>query len=296
MDIQDLLIFQTVAQESSISRAAQKLSYAQSNITMRIQKLEGELGTPLFYRHRRGVTLSSAGHLLLDYTQKILNLMDEASKAVKREGEGLKGTLKMGAIDSVLTTRLPPVLSAFHEVYPDVQICIETASSASLIRSVLNYELEGAFVAGEVDHPDLIEKVLFLEELVVIRKTSSTNRDTDFANQTLLIFNRGCTYRCRLEQWLDEEGFTPLSLIEFASAEGKLECVKAGLGSAVVTKSMAQKFMDGKQLVVEPIPEAYSLVPTVFIRRKNVFLSKAVEEFLKIATSLSAESGSDSCS
>ncbi|MNE83830.1 HTH-type transcriptional regulator YofA [compost metagenome] len=67
-------MFQAVAEEGSISKAAQSLNYVQSNVTARIQQLEQELGTPLFYRHSRGITLTSAGQTLMEYTVRIFNL------------------------------------------------------------------------------------------------------------------------------------------------------------------------------------------------------------------------------
>jgi DNA-binding transcriptional LysR family regulator len=77
----DLRVFQAVANEGSITKAAAKLNYVQSNVTSRIQQLETDLQTVLFHRHNRGMTLTSSGKSLLEYANKILGLLEEASKA-----------------------------------------------------------------------------------------------------------------------------------------------------------------------------------------------------------------------
>jgi DNA-binding transcriptional LysR family regulator len=72
MESADLRIFQMVAREGSITKAALRLDYVQSNVTARVQQLESELGTVLFFRHNRGMTLSSSGKTLLVYADKIV--------------------------------------------------------------------------------------------------------------------------------------------------------------------------------------------------------------------------------
>lgn len=75
MESGDLRVFQMVAREGTITKAALQLGYVQSNVTARIQQLEAELGTTLFLRHNRGMTLSASGKLLLDYANKIIGLL-----------------------------------------------------------------------------------------------------------------------------------------------------------------------------------------------------------------------------
>ncbi|WKL02154.1 LysR family transcriptional regulator [Paenibacillus amylolyticus] len=83
MDIHLLEIFIQAAREGSISKTAKKLNYAQSNVTNKVQQLEAELQTTLFYRHKKGITLTPSGEVLVSYTEKILNMMDEARAAVR---------------------------------------------------------------------------------------------------------------------------------------------------------------------------------------------------------------------
>ncbi|WP_309244149.1 LysR family transcriptional regulator, partial [Paenibacillus sp. GbtcB18] len=65
-------MFQSVADRGRVSGAAKVLNYEQSNVTARIKHLENELKTPLFYRHKRGMTLTAEGRKMLVYVNKIL--------------------------------------------------------------------------------------------------------------------------------------------------------------------------------------------------------------------------------
>src|SRR5689334_4690355 len=82
MESSDLRIFEAVARAGGITRAAADLNTVQSNVTARLRLLERELGTPLFFRHSRGVTLTPAGRELLPYASKIGALLAEARRAL----------------------------------------------------------------------------------------------------------------------------------------------------------------------------------------------------------------------
>src|SRR5438445_11922769 len=95
MDAGDLRVFEAVARLGGMNRAAAELNTVQSNVTARIRLLEEALGTPLFHRHSRGVTLTVAGHRLLPYAERVGHLLAEARRAVSDDGAP-KGPLSLG--------------------------------------------------------------------------------------------------------------------------------------------------------------------------------------------------------
>ena len=112
MEFKDLEIFQMVAKKGTITEAAKKLSYVQSNITARIKKLETEMNTPLFNRHNRGMTLTPEGKKLLVYCEKILSLTNEMKKVVQSKTEP-SGKLEIGSVETVI--KLPVILSSYNQ-------------------------------------------------------------------------------------------------------------------------------------------------------------------------------------
>src|SRR5215470_15761508 len=153
MELSDLLTFSTVARTGGITRAADELNTVQSNVTQRVKALEAEIGTPLFERHSRGMTLTSAGKRLLPYAQRMAALSREALLAARDDGEP-KGPLAIGSMETTAAVRLPALLAGFHRRFPAVDLSLHTAPTADLITSVLDGSLDGAFVAGPIDHAE----------------------------------------------------------------------------------------------------------------------------------------------
>lgn len=99
MDAAHLRVFEAVARQGGMNRAAEELHTVQSNVTARIRLLEEELGRPLFRRHSRGVALTAAGQRLLPYAVRVRQLLAEARRAVEDGGEP-SGPLAIGSLET----------------------------------------------------------------------------------------------------------------------------------------------------------------------------------------------------
>ncbi|EKQ54382.1 MULTISPECIES: LysR family transcriptional regulator [unclassified Clostridium] len=281
MDLQALKIFQVVAETGSISKAARELNYAQSNVSNKIQQLEAYLQTPLFYRHNRGITLSVKGQMLLKYTEKIFHLIDETTYAM-RDDNIPKGLLCIGSMETIATVHLPRLLSMYHKNYPNVDLTLKTGTTEKNINEVLQYNLDGAFVAGPIDHPELVQKTVIDEKLVFITDTSHPTISSikDIKAPTLLVFPTGCSYRKKLEQSLHNEGLIPNKIIEFNSLGAIIASVCSGLGISLLPASVVEKYVQAGTLRCHPIQNSHANVPIVFIYRKDRFMSKALVKFI----------------
>ena len=281
MDLQALKVFKSVAEMGSISQAARELNYAQSNITTKIQQLETQLQTTLFYRHNRGTTLTSKGKMLLTYAEKIFQLIEETSK-VMRDDENPRGSLMIGSMETTAAVRLPALLSKYHHAYPDVDLTLKTGPTEQNIQGVLQYDLDGAFVAGPIEHPDLIQKTVIEEELVLITDTihSSLLSIKDIQTRTLLVFRTGCSYRAKLEQWLHKEGVVSYKIMEFGTLEAIIGCVSAGLGISLLPISVIKKHVEDGNIRYHSIPSSYGKVETVFIHRQDTFMPTSLKKFI----------------
>lgn len=279
MDIKDLIVFKEVAEKGNISRAARNLNYVQSNVTTRIKHLEDELGVPLFYRNGKGVSLNSNGEILLTYASQIINLIEQSIKSVQSNTTKPLGTLKIGSTESTTAVRLPPILAAYYSTYPDVELLIETHTTDRLIQLVLERQLEGAFIAGEIHHPDLTSTPFYKEELTLVSHQPLASI-YDINKINLLVYSHGCYYRNVLEKWFHEEGIYPKRVLEFRTVEAIIGCVRAGMGIAVMIKDIINE--RDHSLTLTPLPKNYSRVPTTFITRKDVFYSAALDKFIEM--------------
>lgn len=292
MDAADLRVFEAVARLGGMNRAAAELNTVQSNVTARIRALEDELGVPLFRRHSRGVALTDAGRRLLPYARRIGHLLQEARRAVAEDGQP-KGTLTLGALETTTALRLPAVLTAFAAAHPEVDLVLRTGTSAELTREVLEQRLEGAFVCGPVDHPELVETVVFREELVVATAPAVPALDAlaRIADLKIVTFRAGCSYRQRLEDSLARRGVVGARLLEFGTLDGILACVAAGIGVTLLPRGVVEPAWRDDRIAIHPLPPDEAWVDTVFLRRRDAFVSSALAAFLRTVEEQSAQGG-----
>src|SRR5487761_2284602 len=217
MDLAALRIFKAVVEYGGVNKAAEKLHRVPSNVTTRVKQLEESLGTKLFVRQNRRLTLSQEGRLLLTYADFLLRLASEAETAL-RSGRP-RGTLRIGALESTSATRLPPILARYHLLYPDVLMELVTGTSGALVTHVHKQDIEAAFVAEPFNAQGLAMQSVFVEELVLITPKSfgRIRSPKDIGKHTVIAFATGCSYRRRLEAWLATANVSPDRIMEFQS-------------------------------------------------------------------------------
>lgn len=276
MEFKDLEIFQMVAEKGTITEAAKALNYVQSNVTARIRKLEKELKTPLFNRHHRGMSLTPEGKKLIVYSEKILSLTNEMKKVLPSRKEP-SGKLEIGSVETVI--KLPHILSAYNKKYSHVELSLYTGVTDKLQEEVLNHHLDGAFVTEGDEHPELVYQDVFQEELVLISDNEATTLD-QLKDKPFLCFSKGCGYRARLETWFRDQNITPAKIMEFGTLETILSSVSVGLGITFIPKSAVAHLEEKGHVKCHYLPEKYSHINTVFIRRADSYLTSTIERFI----------------
>jgi DNA-binding transcriptional LysR family regulator len=281
VDAGDLRIFEAVARLGAMNRAAAELHTVQSNVTARIRVLEDELGTPLFERHSRGVTLTPAGERLLPYAARLRHLLEDARRVVEDDGTP-HGALTIGTLETTVAMRLSPLLSTYVGKHPQVDLVLRTGTTSELVEGVLAQRLEGAFVCGPVDHPELQSEVVFREDLVLLAARSEGGLDDLLGGDDLriIVLRAGCSYRQRLEAILASRGVVGVRVLEFGTLEAILGCVAAGLGITLLPRSIVGASQHGDELAIHELPASEARVETLFVRRRDAFVSSALAAFL----------------
>ena len=288
MELTDLLTFSAVARNGGITRAAEELNTVQSNVTQRVKALEAEIGTALFERHSRGMTLTGAGRRLLPYAQRMAVLSREAVLAARDDGEP-KGPLAIGSMETTAAVRLPALLAEFHRRFPAVRLTLKTATTADLVAAVLDGALDGAFVAGPIEHADLASTLAFREELVLVSAKRFSNlaalrAGTPESGPTALVFRTGCTYRQRLEQVFSDFGWPSAARFELGTLDGMIGCVAAGMGVTLLPRAVVERSDQRKEVNVHTIDTSWARVDTLFIQRRSAHQYSALSGFVSCLT------------
>ena len=284
MDLADLQIFRTVAQEGGIVRAARKLHRVQSNVTTRVKQLEASVGVELFHRHRQRLYLSPSGELLLAYADRLMQLSEEARSAVA--GGRPQGLLRIGALESTTASRLPVVLAAFHRAYPDVRIELSTGTNDALTAAVAARRIDAAFVAEAPGDRALAAQPLFRERLLVIasKEHRPIARAQDVEGDSIIAFPNGCAYRRVLQRWLGDRRLASIRVLELASYHAIVACVASGTGIALVPESVLDTVRHA-EVARYALPKVHSHVHTPLIWRAQE-PSAALVALREVATQL----------
>jgi DNA-binding transcriptional LysR family regulator len=281
MDLVDLRVFEAVARLGSMSRASEHLHTVQSNVTARIRNMEEDLGVPLFERHSRGVTPTPAGERLLPFARRAQELMAEARQAVTND-DAPAGALTLGSLETTAALRLSPLLATYASAWPAVDLILRTGTTREMVEAVLAREVEGAFVCGPVDHRDLVAEPACREELVAVTAPHRGPLDAVLAAGApkIAVLRAGCSYRQRLEEILARRGATGLRVMEFGTIDTLMAAAGAGIGVTLLPHDLARPWEARGAVAVHRLPPRESLVETLFVRRRDGYVSPALRAFL----------------
>ncbi len=285
MDLQVLRFFVTVAQEGGFTAASEKLHYAQSNLSTRIRQMEEELGETLFYRNKRGVTLTAKGELFYEYANRILNMSEEAMTAM-RDMDHARGSLMIGSIEATALGDLPSLFAEYHQDYPDVKLSLTTDMNDVFVDKVLNREIDGAFVAESPERKELNELFIRKDKLVFVTSIQEESSDIWELLKTapVITFPEGSIFRRRLELLLASHGIiSPSQMIILNSLGAQLVNITSGLGVGYLPESIIGPYVAQGLMKRHTLEDAdlFSKLDITFIYRKDHIMDAAFRYFLE---------------
>lgn len=270
MEFSQLRIFQAVAEEGSITRAAERLHRVPSNLSTRLKQLEEQLGVELFVRERQRLQLSPAGKVLLDYTGKLFALRDQACAAVM--GGQPAGDFVLGTLYSTAAIHLPALLARYHKQYPAVNLQVQSGPSGELLEGLVSGRLDAALVDGPPQLAGIDGVPLCEERLVLISEADHPpiHSAKDVEGRAVFTFRHGCAYRARLEAWFVHYQAAMGRAMEIESYQGMLACVIAGSGVALMSESMLASLPGRESVAVHPLVEPFASATTWLMWRKGM--------------------------
>ncbi|MCP5373092.1 MAG: LysR family transcriptional regulator [Hyphomicrobiales bacterium] len=267
LDLRALEIFRAVAREGGVSAAAARLHRVPSNVSTRVKQLEDQVGRPLFRRHRRGLTLTADGEILLDYAERLLRLSAEAAEALGDDRP--RGELRIAAMESTAAARLPGPLAAYQARHPQVRVVLRIGTARAVLDALRGGEADVAFVAEPVAFDGIETRPVFRESLVLVVPAAFPPPDDPrgLAGRTVVAFEDGCAYRRYLQDWLLDAGIVPGQVMAVSSYLAIFACVAAGTGFAVVPRSVLDMVDAGGGFQRHPLPGPLADIRTLMAWR-----------------------------
>ncbi|WP_336787609.1 LysR family transcriptional regulator [Paenibacillus sp. MMO-177] len=249
MDLKTLKTLHAIVRHGSFHQAAEELSYAQSTVTMQIQRLEADLGVRLFERGKK-VRLTEAGMLFHEQSLDIVRRMERLQSSLVELQNGEAGKLRLGVTEPTASRRLPQLLMDFMNRHPKVEVSLEIASTPLLVNGLRRGELDFALCSAPESGEELYFHPLFQEKFVLLLPENHPMTGleriklADLEGHRLLITAATCPYRKRLERVLQDNGPLSIETMEIGSMTALRQYVAHGFGIALVPLT-----------VLEPLPE-----------------------------------------
>ncbi len=271
--LRELECFIAVAEELSFTRAAQKLRLAQPPLSRHIRNLEEKLGTRLFDRAARKVSLTASGAIFYEETRTVLPQLLRAAETTRRFASGSTVRLRLGFVSAVLGPELVDVLRTFRERYPGVQLQLQDCPPAEQLDALRRGKLDGGFVglAPEESTPGIQFVPWRREPLVAFvpfghRLAKRPLLDLrELAGEALVAVSSEAApaYAAYIREICGRAGFRPRIVLESPRAQAVAVMVAAGTGVALLPASLAR--VVGNAAAVIPLRKA-PLLSHVFAR------------------------------
>lgn len=287
MELRQLNYFVTVAEELNFRQAAKRLYMEQPPLSRQIRQLESELGVELFYRSKRGVTLTEAGKAFLDEAKLTLAQAERAAQAAQQAVAAKVQKLTIGFSICGFNQVLPQIIQTFRQLFPNVIVTLIEMSTQVQIQALLNDTIDVGFIHTPNTHPDILTLTLLSEPLVVALPlnhplTNHKQIDLHLLKSEPFVL---CPQYVKPElysQIMDlcqQSGFQPNIVQEVSPPEVMLGFVESGMGISLVGASAQTRHKVG--VIYRPLSTPTPVLEIAAAWRKGA-ASLLLEHFLDV--------------
>lgn len=285
LKLRQLEYFLAVSESLHFSNAAGELSVSQPTLSHQIAELEAQIGTRLFNRNGKSVTLTEGGSTLQVYARRALAELASARDALQ-ELEGLKsGLLRIGVSQSFVRKLLPPILAEFMGDYPGIRLAVNEQTAAEIEQQLA----AGALDIGIAFAPAVLEETelepLLEERLVLAMRTAhpvADQRQVAFASleeHAMAMLNKDYSTRRIIDGYIESVGFSPRVVCETNSIAVLLGVVQS---SDVVTIVPEGAVNASERLAVVPLTAPSPTRTTALLWSRHNFRTKAARAFAEL--------------
>jgi DNA-binding transcriptional LysR family regulator len=279
-----------VAEHEHITRASEELFLSQPAVTKIIQSLEHETGLELIERHGRRIFLTHAGHVLHSYARRMFALEREMEEALAVLQDVEAGEIKLAANTTTGVYLLPPIVSRYRDLYPQVTLHIDILNSHEIIEQTLNWTLDFGLVEGD---PSTLPAGLFVEvfaqdELVLVvapdhrwSRLGELNPEA-LREGELLLREQGSGIREVIEHALLLHSVQVHPLFTLPDNEAIKQMIMSGVGAAIVSTLAVQRELASGDLVRISITGVDLRPQLSLVRRIDKQLSRAAQAFCEL--------------
>lgn len=256
IDLELYRIFEAVARNQNITKAAQELHISQPAISKRIQLLESQLGGTLFVRTKRATILTEEGKIFYEYIREALQYIESAENKFTELIHLETGHIRIGTSTTLTKEFLIPYLKKFHELYPKIQIDLITELPDEMLKMLRNGLLDIVLLnlngRKSEDDIEIIKWKKITDCFVASNKFANLKGKeisiTELNDYPIILQRKNSNTRTFLDDYLEKQQLTITPSMEVATISMVIELAKAGFGLAYVTKEYVKTELNKKEL------------------------------------------------
>ena len=279
-------LFCAVAECESISRAAEMNYISQPAISKAITKMEESLGTILFVRNHRGVTLTDEGKVLYEQLRAAFEIIKDGEEKLRRMNELGVGRLRLGTSSILCKHMLLPYLQGFVRENPHIKITVDCQSSSKIYRQLTDDKADIGLIVRPENSSDMeffslgeIEDVFIATPDYMENLRLRDNGDI-FEEANIMLLDGANASRMHVDRYFKENNIVPEHILEVSGMDMLIEFARTGIGVACVIKRFVQKELDSGEFVEIPLSVPINKREVGFAYMKNARLTSAMEKFL----------------
>ncbi|WP_460134581.1 LysR family transcriptional regulator [Pseudomonas sp. S1_E04] len=287
-DPTSLKLFIAACELGSIARAAERENMVASAVSKRIAELEEAVGTPLFYRHKKGITATPAGDCLLEHATRVVDDLLQMSAQLSGFAKGQRGHIRVGANRSSIIQFLPHDLRAFRTAHPQIEIALEEQTSEEALEAVLGNQHDLGIGTGLCDaverglevhdyHWDELVLVVPMDHPLCQHRVIAFSDSLAFSH--IALHKDSPLYRT-LDQAARNEGQTIHYEVHVKSFDAVCRMVQAHMGIAVIPRK-AVSHTDGPALVSIRLSDSWACRRFHIVTRPPPYQSAACRSLLQ---------------
>ena len=294
MDLRSLRYFQTVAEWSSYSRAAEMLRISQPAISRQISKLEDDIGARLFHRRAHGVSLTDAGEALLKRCHLVLRELDQARAEIHSGVQGPSGSIAFAVPPAAAHFLVPTLVQRFGARYPNVFLKLAGGFSGHIHEWLVREEVDIACLHDPLPQKGFEITPLVREEVFLVGRPGIMPADRDhlriahLAEVPLIVPSRPNASRRLLDHWVARAGVTLNIRAEVDDHLMIRALIQAGIGCSLLTQgAFVGERARGEVAALRFHPRAYW--PLAIVRTNGTPRAQILEAFHQTILSVARE-------
>lgn len=286
MELWQLKTFRVIAETLNFTKAAETLHLTQSAVSHQIKALEAELGEPLFIRAKRGVIITAAGKVALEYAVRILDEAEEMKEKVAGREKSLAGRVRVAAATQALVYLFSPLFESFMENNEGIELLFRTTvSTEQTVTDILNGTADVGFASMPTYSPTLSVIELIEDELVVVagQKHRFANiksiKPNELEKERWILFERGSSIRRATDGFFKKLKLEPEKALESNDTYFVKLMIEKGIGISLLPSWAVREEIKNGKLIQKKI-QGHDLRRSVSMVSLKGFQPAPTREFI----------------